>query len=220
MARLTKQVLLIEDDLNLVGAITKLLLPQYQVASTACVDEGVALLKEVPFMAAFVDEKLPSNNGLTFIRKAKKHAPQMPVVMITAHATQTLAINCVNLGVKKFLEKPFELSEIRKTLQEIAPPAKIPISRACTLHTDLMYIEQNGKDIGLTPTEYKILEIILLADGRFVKREEITRRVWKGVSISSNALDTHLSSAKKKLGTLSERIQAYRGRGFRWEGPL
>jgi two-component system OmpR family response regulator len=210
-------VLILEDDQNFVEAMQHVLSKTYRLVATDSVDEALSLLKHHDFKVAVVDDLLPRKSGLDFIREAKKTHPNLPIVMVTAEASRTTAIECVNLGVKRFLEKPISLKALRESLEEFRPPRTIQLGSSTLLLTEEGRVETEGKDVGLTPIEFKIVEKIALAAGNFVSRRDLNFYIWKDAAVSGNALDTHLSSARKKLGEAAHNMKMARGKGYRWE---
>lgn len=211
------KVLVLEDDLNLTAAIKSTLAKDYEILPSATFDEGMKILNEQNVTIAVVDDVLPRKSGISFIQEAKVKFPSLIFVMMTAQPTIATTVQCVNLGVKRFLEKPFSLSILRKVLDELSPPPMIFLDEQTVLRADFGRIEQRGNDIGLTPIEFKIIAKIASGRGNFVCRETLNNHIWGNNTVSSNALDTHLSSARKKLGATAGCIKMTRGKGYRWE---
>jgi two-component system phosphate regulon response regulator PhoB len=73
-----------------------------------------------------------------------------------------------------------------------------------------------GERIHLTPNEFKLLEALLEVPGRVLTREELIQKVQgPGIAVIDRAIDTHVFSLRKKLGTEGNRIETVRGEGYR-----
>src|SRR5262249_1370134 len=77
--------------------------------------EALEIALREPTDAVLLDLKLPDGSGIEVLRALRKHAPLLPVVMITAHASIEGAVEAVKEGAYDYLSKPFELDEVIQT---------------------------------------------------------------------------------------------------------
>lgn len=214
---MTPKILLVEDDPTLVHALETTLGLHYAVSAVTNETDALSQLSTHSWQALVVDEVLQSGSGLGVIRHVKTKFPDLPVVVITAQATKTLVIDCLNLGVEKFVEKPFQLGELLEALKSVMPSQEVPLLDGWILKRGRRRVEFNGEEAALTPIEYRIVEYLVDNRDRCIPRDELVNLLWGTTKISSNALDTHLSSLRKKAKPLGEKIKVSRGRGYWWE---
>jgi DNA-binding response OmpR family regulator len=73
----------------------------------------------------------------------------------------------------------------------------------------------------LTPTEFRLIFILLNQRGKSLSREDLTRRLWvdHDAVIDARSIDSHVSRIRKKLGTLGNRLVCTHGRGYAFVDP-
>lgn len=212
------KLLLVEDDTFLVKALKQTLSDEYQVDAAHSQTDAQTQLNLVSYQALLVDEKLSQGSGLEVIRTARTKNASVPIIVITSQASKEFAIQCLNLGVNRFLEKPFGLEELRGELASLTHQIKeLEISDGWCYRRDRKRIEFEGQDAKLTPIEFAIVEYLIENRGRCVPRDELVQKIWRDANVSENTLDTHLSSLRKKAKPVGDRIRVSRGRGYFWE---
>jgi excisionase family DNA binding protein len=114
------RVLVVDDEASIRDLMSKTLaLAEYDVDTAP--DGRVALghLQAHNYDLLITDLKMPGMDGLTLIREARRLAPRLPVVVITAFSTEASAIESVNMGVSGYLTKPFRITKILSTAARI-----------------------------------------------------------------------------------------------------
>lgn len=85
-------------------------------------EEGLAGLQRLEkkyYDAAFVDMRMPKLDGLGFLRQCRERWPELPVFLVSGHATETTCQEAIEAGALGFLNKPFAFDEIRQLLAKI-----------------------------------------------------------------------------------------------------
>jgi excisionase family DNA binding protein len=114
------RVLVVDDEASIRDLLSKTLaLAEYDVDTAPDGRSAVASLRDQTYDLMITDLKMPGMDGLTLIHEAKRLAPRLPVVIITAHSTEASAIESVNLGVSGYLTKPFRIAKILSTAARI-----------------------------------------------------------------------------------------------------
>jgi two-component system NtrC family response regulator len=107
------RILLVDDDSSVRRVLQfKLQKRGYTVATASDGLEALQLLKENPFDLLLSDIRMPKMDGIELLGKAKNAQPNIKVVLITAHATVTQAVQAVKLGAFDYITKPFEDDEL------------------------------------------------------------------------------------------------------------
>ena len=109
-------VLIVDDEKNIRRTLEMVLTGEgYRVTAVATAEEGLELLEREEIDLAILDVKLPGISGidaLKRIRERRQGEPQLPVLMISAHATVKRAVEAVQLGAADFFEKPIERDRV------------------------------------------------------------------------------------------------------------
>ncbi len=122
-------ILIIDDEANLRRSLSLILQrSDYGVHAAGTAQEGLQLLQAGAFDLVFLDIKLPDGNGMTLLPKIHTMYPDMPVLILTAHATLESAIEAVRQGARDYLLKPIDpeliLTRIREVLAEQGQPKR------------------------------------------------------------------------------------------------
>jgi len=119
------KVLLVDDETEFLEPVAIRLERRLIPCSTAQTGErALQLLKEEHFDCAIVDVRMPVMDGLELLRRMRKEFPNVPVILLTGHASVELGIQGMELGAFDYLMKPVDLDElldaIRRAAQNIA----------------------------------------------------------------------------------------------------
>jgi DNA-binding NtrC family response regulator len=107
------RILLIEDDPSAGAAVQRVLAAEgFEVEWVRRGDTGLEAARTSHHDLVLTDFKLPGLSGLELIAKVHESAPQLPIIMMTAHGTTETAIEATKLGACEYLTKPFEVDEL------------------------------------------------------------------------------------------------------------
>ncbi len=126
----TDCVLLIEDDPELLEALTELIERSgYLVVAVPSADAAFLELEQADFDAVVTDVRLRAGrSGVEVLRKAKDTDPEAQVIMISAHASLALALECIHQGAFDFLEKPFREDELVASIRRAVEHHRLRMS--------------------------------------------------------------------------------------------
>jgi len=105
------RVLVVDDEASICDLLAKTL-AEYDVDTSPDGRAAITRLRAQNYDLLITDLKMPGMDGLSLIRDAKRLAPTLPVIIITAFSTEASAIEAVNLGVSGYLTKPFRITKI------------------------------------------------------------------------------------------------------------
>jgi len=114
-----KRVLVVDDELDFLETIVKRL--EVRDIKASGVDSGpkaLELLDKEDFDVVILDVKMPGMDGVETLVEMKKKKPQLPVVMLTGHATVASGIQGMKQGAFAYVMKPVELDELLDKLQK------------------------------------------------------------------------------------------------------
>jgi len=110
------RVLVVDDEASIRDLLTKTLaLAEYEVEDAIDGRAALTRLKASSYDLLITDLKMPGMDGLALIRDARRLAPALPIIIMTAFSTEASAIEAVNLGVQGYLTKPFRIAKILST---------------------------------------------------------------------------------------------------------
>jgi DNA-binding response OmpR family regulator len=145
---------------------------------------------------------------LSFVPGIRSKKENLPIVIVTAHASKDTCIAAINMGINGLLEKPVQLDSLKEVLERHRFKGfELKMSH------DRKAVMSQGSWVDLTSTEYKILESLKNARRRLT-RAELQANVWPNSSISENNLDTHLTNLKRKIPELIQCLNVKRGLGY------
>jgi len=177
-----------------------------------------------------LDIMLPGIDGLEICRmlKNKNRTSKLPIIMLTAKASEADVVVGLELGADDYIVKPFSPRELvarvksllrRSGIKEVQDEnLKIgPIS----LNPDKFDVKVNGNKIGLTTTEFKILEALIQRRGAVFTRDQLLKkkRLWGDDKlVYDRTIDVHIKNLREKLGKAGNMIKTIRGIGYKLEG--
>jgi len=173
-----------------------------------------------------LDLMLPEVDGLEVCKMLRRDpaTASIPIIMVTAKATEIDKILGLELGADDYITKPFSPRElvlrVKKLLQRERPSAEDSGTYKfgeLTIDTPRHLVSWRGRAIELTATEFKLLTILAQRRGRVQSREQLLRDVWEYNSlIDTRTVDTHMRRLREKLGPASKWLDTVRGVGYRF----
>src|SRR5436190_9067641 len=173
-----------------------------------------------------LDIMMPGLDGLEVCRELRADARtrQIPMIMLTAKSAEADRIVGLELGADDYVTKPFSprelVARVRALLRRAITTQETPtIIRQGEVLIDLTRHEVTsaGKQVTLTPTEFRILQFIAARPGRVVSRDQIIEAaVGNEMAVFDRTIDVHIAAIRRKLGKAGDRIETIRGFGYKW----
>lgn len=219
-----QHILVIEDEPKVAESLHQGLGEAgYCVDVAASGEEGLTLFMENTPDLLVLDLNLPGRDGIDILRTLRQHAPQLPVIILSARDDIDDRVTGLDTGADDYLVKPFAFTEllarIRALLRRDTSTARLEYQLA-DLHVDIINrnATRNGNNLKLTPKEFEILELLLRNQGRPVPRQTIARDIWnvQRATPLDNVIDVHIMRLRKKIDGDSQHklIHTIRGLGF------
>ncbi|MHB8108673.1 MAG: response regulator [Syntrophorhabdaceae bacterium] len=185
------------------------------------------LSKQLPDLI-ILDLMLPDIDGLEICRYLRNQEllAAIPIIMLTARAEETDRIIGLELGADDYVTKPFSprelIARVRAVLRRYdrrnEETHRIIISGIVTIDIDKREVCVNGKQIDLTPAEFKVLQLLASKKGRIQSRDQILGFLWGNEKyVIDRTVDVHIRHLREKLGEASHIIKNVRGAGYRIE---
>jgi DNA-binding response OmpR family regulator len=222
------RLLLVDDDVELTAMLGEYLAQEgFEVDAVHDGSAGVRQSLDGDYALVVLDSMLPRVDGEEVLRRIRLRSA-LPVLMLTARGDDADRITGLELGADDYVAKPCTPREltarVRSILRRARPglPQLVPqaVVRAGSL---VMWPEQRraewqGRPLGLTPTEFNLLEVLAAEIGQVVPKEQLSRRaLGREIGRYDRSIDVHVCAIRHKLGSLpdgSARIRGIRGLGY------
>ncbi len=219
------RVLVAEDDEGLREVLVLGLTDAgYQVDAVERGDDAIDQLRWYEYDVAVIDWRMPGKEGIDVVAWARKHDRPTALLMLTARDTPADRIRGLDTGADDYLVKPFDFGELLarvRALQRRPRGVDAPVLKLGRLELDPVTreVRAGGRDLGLTGTEYRILELLMRRSPAVVDRKAIAAHAWQDETepLGSNAIDVQLSRLRSKIVNAGIRIVTVRGAGYRAE---
>ena len=121
-----RRILLVDDDVDLLDTLVRLLGRQGYTCRVACSGEdGIRAMETEPPDVVVTDLRMPGIDGLTVARHAREHRPPIPVVVMTAYATSEIHQDVRRMGGAIYVTKPFANADFLDAVQRAVEHPRI-----------------------------------------------------------------------------------------------
>lgn len=226
------KILIIEDERPLVEPLAYTLQREgFEVLIAYDGQDGInqAQLK-LPDLI-LLDLMLPVKAGLDVARELRSgtQTRYIPIIMITAKSDEADQLVGFAVGADDYVTKPYSIKvltervkkELRRTQDREASPRGLVIEcQGVTIDRHRHRVSVEGEEVLLTPTEFRLLEVLLRQPGRaFTRHELMDSAIGEDAVVLERTIDVHVKSLRKKLGEASDFIETVRGVGYRFREP-
>jgi DNA-binding response OmpR family regulator len=223
-----KRIVVIEDDGDLLSLLKYNLEKEgFSVAGLQTGRGAMELCRQTRPDLVLLDIMLPDSDGLDICKAIRRDTDlaQVPVIFLTARASETDRIVGLELGANDYVVKPFFVRELiaRIKLQfrnQTAPP-RVLEAGGVVLDTTSRQVKLNGEPLQLTATEFRLLEFLMSRPGVVFSREQLLNAVWgQDRAITDRAVDVYVLRLRQKVEQDSAApvlIHSVRGFGYTFE---
>jgi len=223
-----KKILLIEDDTDLFSLLKYNLEKEgFSLTGQQTGKGALELCRQVRPDLILLDIMLPDSDGLD-ICKGIRRDPDLaaiPVIFLTARASETDRIVGLELGANDYVVKPFFVREliarIKLQFRNQAAPPRILEAAGLEVDTTSRQVRLRGTPLALTATEFRLLEFLMLRPGVVFSREQLLNSVWgQDRAITDRAVDVYVLRLRQKIEqdpAAPALIHSVRGFGYTFE---
>ena len=215
-------LLLVEDDLNLGNALSRLLSRSYRVHWVRNLEAAKSHFASAEYDVMLLDLGLPDGDGVAWLQALRAANCNTPVLIVTARDALDDRVRGLDTGADDYLVKPFEpeelLARIRVLLRRKSGRAQPRLTSGnLSYAADSQQFYLDDEPVSLPPKEQQILAVLMQAGDKPVSRERLMQQLYGlGDGVDSNTLEVHIYGLRKLLG--KERIETVRGFGYRLVG--
>jgi DNA-binding response OmpR family regulator len=221
-------VLLVEDSApmrELLGTVLRR--AGYELLPASDGEEGLQLFSARRPDIVLLDVHLPGLNGWEVLERLRERS-EIPILMLTALADDTSKVRALNAGADDYLVKPASAPELIARVGALLRRARrVPGLDGVTPYDDgvvrvdfdARVVEVGGRELSLTPLEYRLLSTFVRHPATILSREDLLREVWHDETGGpSDHVKIYVGYLRKKLGKVAEEemIETVRGFGYRW----
>jgi DNA-binding response OmpR family regulator len=219
---MAKSIVLIEDDAGLQKYIRELLLEHgFSVSNAATGVAARDLVAKVNPDLVILDLGLPDISGETLCSELKKNSPNLPIIILTAKSGVENVVQGLDLGADDYITKPFIadelLARIKARLRQSGNVNTQLKVGDLELDTQTLEVKRGGREIKLTPQEFRLLQYLMSNVNRVLTREMILNRLWlSSPDIETRVVDVYIGYLRKKVdsGFKKKLIHSVRGFGY------
>lgn len=220
-------IYIVEDDKNIqeIEAYT-LKNAGYDVR---CFDEALKFRKgmeEASPDLLLLDIMLPGEDGLSLLKwlRTSRSGRNIPVIMVTAKASEIDTVKGLDMGADDYITKPFGIMELISRVKALMRRTK-PADEDAVLYFDTITLDTKRHTctvkegtVELTFKEYKLLKCFMSNAGLVLSRDRLMDTVWDSeFAGESRTIDMHVKTLRKKLGDAGGHIVTVRNVGYKLE---
>ncbi len=223
---MSQSILIVDDEpdtIELIGFNLK-------AAGFACITagDGAEALKKARSLIPqliILDLMIPEVDGLEVCKLLRRdvNTASIPILMLTAKASELDRVLGLELGANDYLTKPFSPRELVLRVKNLLKKEQTESEKGETHQVGELFIDiprhlvtVSRKPVDLTATEFKLLTILIKRRNRVQTRDQLLQDVWNYESmIDTRTVDTHMRRLRDKIGKAAKHLDTVRGVGYR-----
>ncbi|MBS1604920.1 MAG: response regulator transcription factor [Bacteroidetes bacterium] len=202
------RILIIEDEPAVASVIQKALAEERYEPSVAM--DGESALDHIhrfDYDLLIMDVMIPGINGIDLTRQVRRQEIHTPILMLTALGSTDNIVSGLDAGADDYLTKPFKIAELlarvrsllRRNTGSTGAADSLTFSDI-TLNLDEKNARRNDQLIGLTATEFRLLEYLMRNPRKVLSRMDILATVWGyDFQLNTKTVDVYINYLRKKL---------------------
>ena len=225
------KILIVDDEENILEIVEAYLVAKnYQVFRAMDGEEALRKAETIRPDLIVLDLMLPDISGLEVCRRIRKSS-SVPVIMLTARTTEQDILSGLQIGADHYMTKPFSPKELVARVQTVLrrshpEPQEVKWSfegGLLEIYPDNKQVFKKGVEVGLTPTEYRLLTLLASHPQQIFPRQQLLQ-VVKGLDFdgTDQVIDVHIKNLRQKIEDDDTRTPYYiltiYGEGYRFGG--
>lgn len=224
------RILVVDDEVDILNLLDyNLKKAGYTVFSAKDGPEAIDLARDKRPDLIVLDIMLPNMDGTEVLKRLKgsDSTRGIPVIMLTAKGEEVDRVIGFELGAEDYITKPFSPRElvlrvraVLKRSSEVTGPDgdKVITLEGLTVDLSRHRVLVKGHEVMLSSTEFKLLSVLMEANGRVLARDAILDRAWgHDCYVTPRTVDTHVRRLRTKLKSAGVYVETVRGVGYRFK---
>lgn len=202
------RILLLEDDLSLIGGLSFAFQKQgFEVDVARTVREADSLWTEGKYNLLVLDVSLPDGSGFAFCQKIRQLS-RVPIIFLTASDEETSIVMGLDMGGDDYITKPFKLGVLISRIHALLRRTKDYRPSDTELESNGIrvlrlkgQVYKNGELLELTAAEYRLLCLFMENPGLVLSKEQILHKLWdcEGSYVDTNTLTVYIRRLRMKI---------------------
>lgn len=226
------KVLIIEDDANVVEAVSlclQLRWPEVTLSIAAEGTKGIEILESSSFDAVILDINLPDVNGFEVLKRIRSFS-NVPVIILTVRGNEDDQARGLEMGADDYIVKPFRPRDViarvnavirRSRVSEVTVEQSSLVRGKLMLNLATNEVQLGEKMVQLTRTECRVLYVLMDNVEHTLSSEKISQEVWRKEYINTDLVRTYIRRLRHKLkDNPPQIILNQRGEGYRFVSPM
>jgi len=218
-------VLVVDDEPAITDLLsTALRYMGYQVTTAASGQAALDAVARGSPDVVVLDVMLPDLDGFEVCRRLREQRKFVPVIFLSARDSEDDRVTGFVRGGDDYVTKPFSLEEltlrIGALLRRVRGGPDDGAARLCyrdlEMDEDRHQVSRSGREVELSPTEFRLLRYFLLNPERVLSKQQILDHVWQyDFNGEDNVVETYVSYLRRKLDDVEPRmLRTVRGFGY------
>lgn len=219
-----EKILIADDEQLMRQLVIDFLKPEgYEILEASDGKEALDIYDKEHLDLILLDVMMPGYDGWTVCREIRREST-VPIMMLTAKGEEIDQLFAYDLGADEYITKPFSpkilVAKIKALLRRSQNEQEThEADDGVAIDRDARQVVIDGRNVDLSPTEYKLLNYLMSNTGKALSRRQILNQVWNYDYYGDlRTVDTHINRLRIKLGDKGRYIRTVRGYGYRYDG--
>ncbi|MDX1546349.1 MAG: response regulator transcription factor [Rhodothermales bacterium] len=217
-------ILVVDDEEDVVEVVSHFLEEEGYTVHKAF-DGEEALEKASPEVdLILLDIMLPGLDGYEVCERLRSRVETetIPIIFLSAKIEDEDQVQGLMMGADDYLTKPVSPQVILAHVKAVLRRSGIEESKTLqvnglTIYEDEYRASLDGKDLGLTLTEFELVRYLVRHPRKAFTRQQLLETIWKdAMMVTERTVDAHIKNLREKLGDFARHIQTVRGVGYRF----
>lgn len=224
-----ERILVVDDEPDILSLLVYQFSREgYRVSTAVDGEAAISSARDEQPGCIVLDLMLPRVDGYEVLRTLREDdgTREIPILLLTARKEEEERVKGFEIGADDYVTKPFSARELvlrvqallrRATAEPVSPTRKLSVGPV-EIDREGHRASVDGREIELTPLEYRLLVVLMERRGRVQSRRQLLQAVWDTeADIETRTVDMHVARLRSKLGEAGELIETVRGFGYRFQ---
>ncbi len=217
-------ILIVDDEEDVVEVVSHFLEQEGYSVHTAYDGEEALEKATSDIDLILLDIMLPGIDGYEVCKRLRTRVEteMIPIIFLTAKIEEEDQVKGLMMGGDAYLTKPVSKQIIAAHVKAVLRRSGVEESKTLTVEGLTIYEDEyraslEGKDLGLTLTEFELVRYLVRHPRKAFTRQQLLETIWKdAMMVTERTVDAHIKNLREKLGAFARHIQTVRGVGYRF----